>query len=75
MERRVSWASTSGEECEVGRWPKEEETQLDYLIGSWRPVLAPTSPQQDMQGRVPGGVAGSEPIPSYRPASPASGLL
>lgn len=65
-ERNVKWAA----------WPREEETQLDYLNRELEARAGSTSPQQDTQGRVPGGVAGSEPIPSYRPASPASpGLL
>lgn len=69
-------ASTSGEESQVGFRPMEEKLQLDCLIGNWGPVLAlPPSNQTTGEGE-PRGVAGSDPIPSTRPAAPlASGLL
>lgn len=55
-------ASTSGEESEVGRWPKEENTQLDCLPGSrgvgWVRWLPATLLQSDTWEGVSSSMAG-----------------
>lgn len=51
-ERNVKWATG-----------QRGKTQLDYLIGSWRPALAPPARSGTRRGRVPGGVAGSRAHP------------